>query len=533
MIKHLHIKNFAIIDELDIDLLPGLTVITGETGSGKTIVMDALNFSLGGKADKILVRNGFKRAVVETELNNKNFRRILFANGRSKSFYNDEPVPLIAIKKHTETFVDFHGQHQQQFIMNVKNHINYLDSYCKTLKKVQMIKDLYYKLIAQKKNRQEIKEHSSEKNSRLELLNFQINEIDSVTPKIGEDIKLNKDYKRISKANDIMMVLDDLHNHYIIDENGTIENLNRLLKKVENLSLYDKKLDNLFSLLSNTLVNLEEAGSEIGVLLSDSDINEEEITAIESRISAIETLKRKYGGSIESVLEHREKIEVEIRSIKNKFSSEKEIDDRIIALESSYSKLALELHHKRKKRSKDLEKKIDLAMSNLNFLNSKFQINITQSDVTEGFMSFKNQLIKDGPLGIDQVEFYLSANKGEATKPLSSIASGGEISRVMLAIKSVFQDLDPVETLVFDEIDAGISGKSAESVAKQLVNLSKTKQIFCITHLSQIAVKADNHLHIVKKVKNEGTKVTANYLTQENSRQVIKNLFVSSEILGV
>ena len=200
---------------------------------------------------------------------------------------------------------------------------------------------------------------------------------------------------------------------------------------------------------------------------------------------------------------------------------------------SKISKLAKELHLERKEKAQELEQKIDLAMSNLNFLNSKFQIRINQSNAKEGFFYLKNQLIKDGPLGIDQVEFYLSANKGEATKPLSSIASGGEISRVMLAIKSVFQDLDPVETLVFDEIDAGISGKSAESVSRQLLKLSKTKQIFCITHLSQIAVKADNHLHIVKKVKNGETKVTANYLTQENSRQVIKNLFVSSEILGV
>ena len=533
MIKNLHIKNFAIIDELDIELRPGLTVITGETGSGKTIIMDALSFSLGGKSDKILVRNGTKRAVVETELNNKNFRRILFANGRSKSFYNDEPVPLITIKKNTEAFVDFHGQHQQQFILNVKNHINYLDNYCKSLKKVQLIKSLYYELVAEKKNRVALEKHSSEQNNRSELLNFQINEIDSVMPKIGEDQKLSEDYKRISKKNDIAAVLNDLHNHYIIDESGTIENLNRLLKKVENLCLYDKELDNLLSLLQNTLVNLEEAGSEIGVLISNSDVNEDEINSIESRISAIETLKRKYGGSIESVLEHRKKIELEIRSITNKVLSEKEIDDRIITLESGYSKLAKELHLERKEKAQELEEKIDLAMSNLNFLNSKFQIRINQSNAKEGFFYLKNQLIKDGPLGIDQVEFYLSANKGEATKPLSSIASGGEISRVMLAIKSVFQDLDPVETLVFDEIDAGISGKSAESVSRQLLKLSKTKQIFCITHLSQIAVKADNHLHIVKKVKNGETKVTANYLTQENSRQVIKNLFVSSEILGV
>ena len=249
-------------------------------------------------------------------------------------------------------------------------------------------------------------------------------------------------------------------------------------------------------------------------------------------MNAIESLKRKYGGSIEAVLETKDNIIQEMSSINDPQNSEKELLNTIEEKEKIFSEKAILVHKNRVLYAKKLANNIERAMSDLNMPGSRFEILIKQEESQDGFVKFDNKLFHANPQGIDNIEFYLSANKGEPTKPLASIASGGEISRIMLAIKTIFQDKDPVETLVFDEIDSGISGHAAEQVAKHLVDLSKNKQVICITHLSQIATKADNHLHIVKYIKDGHTQVGVKYLDKVESSKVIKDLFIGTDLVN-
>ena len=259
------------------------------------------------------------------------------------------------------------------------------------------------------------------------------------------------------------------------------------------------------------------------------EFDPEELQSMEERMNALESLKRKYGGSINSVLIQRKKINNEIKSLRNSNKLKHEIIKEIKVKENMYSSKALSLHKKRESKSIELSKMIVMTMSNLNMEGARFDIKIEQDEIEESYIKLYGKNVAGNSKGIDKVEFYLSANPGEPSKPLSFVASGGEISRIMLAIKTVFQDIDPVQTLVFDEIDSGISGKAAEKVSEHLMELAKKKQIICITHLSQIAHKAHNHLHIEKSVVDKKTYVGFAYLNKNESSKVIKELFVGNQ----
>ena len=259
------------------------------------------------------------------------------------------------------------------------------------------------------------------------------------------------------------------------------------------------------------------------------EFDPEELQSMEERMNALESLKRKYGGSIDSVLIQRKKINNEIKSLRNSNKLKDEIIKEIEVKEKMYSSKALSLHKKRESKSIELSKMIVMTMSNLNMDGARFDIKIEQDEIEESYIKLDGKNVAGNSKGIDKVEFYLSANPGEPSKPLSFVASGGEISRIMLAIKTVFQDIDPVHTLVFDEIDSGISGKAAEKVSEHLMELAKKKQVICITHLSQIAHKAHNHLHIEKSVVDKKTYVGFAYLNQNESSKIIKELFVGTQ----
>ena len=274
------------------------------------------------------------------------------------------------------------------------------------------------------------------------------------------------------------------------------------------------------------MIQFEEAVSAISSNVLKLDINDEELYEIEERINSIELMKRRYGGSIESVVNTRKTIELELNDLQDPENFEKKILDEIDMLENIFYEKAIKVHQKRKKKATDLSKKIEEKMKELNMPDSQFIIKIKMDENADSFINHNQETISVNSKGIDIVEFYLSANLGEPAKPLSQVASGGEISRIMLAIKTVFHDLDPIDTLVFDEIDSGISGNAAKTVAKHLVKLSKNKQVICITHLPQIAQFADNHLHIEKYVKENHTFAKSKYLDKTESLSIIKELFL-------
>ena len=529
MIQRLYIKDFAIINEIELILKDGFTVITGETGSGKSILLEALSVSLGAKTDKIMVRNGTERALVETEFIGNTFRRLLSKKGRSKAYQNDEPITISELIKANETTVDFHGQHDQQLILDVNKHVDYLDRYCHHEKDVIRLGGIFQELMSFRSQLNHARKSAEERHNRIELLKFQLNEIDSINPTIGEDFNLDKIFKKLSHLEEILKTLQVVQAQVNNGENSVIGILEKNLRSIDSLSRYDEELEKISTLFESSLIQLQEAGANITYHLADSEFDPEELAEVDERLQALELLKRKYGGSLESVIEKRDSIQVEIKSLTRPELSEDELLQNIANKEKEFSKLAIQVHKTRLKNSTLLSNKVEEAMKVLNMPGAIFEIKISQKNSMDGFVLLKDELIEGNMKGIDTIEFFLSANPGEKVKPLTSIASGGEISRIMLAIKTVFQKLDPVQTLVFDEIDSGISGKAAGRVADQLLKLSKSKQVFCITHLSQIARKADHHLHVAKFVENEKTFVTASYLNKTESSQIINDLFMSAE----
>ena len=533
MIQRLYIKDFAIIDEINLDLKPGFTVITGETGSGKSILLKALSVSLGAKADKVMVRNGSNRAIIETEFNENVFRRLISNNGRTKAYCNNEPITINDLIKANETSVDFHGQHDQQLIMEPNRHIDYLDRYCRHEKDVLKIGELFQELTSLRAQLNHARQSADERRDRLELLKFQANEIDSADPIIGEDFELDKKYKKLSHLEDIIKTLQIVHDQVNTSDNSVIDLLEKNLRSIDSIAVYDEELNKISELFKTSIIQLQEGGVEISNRLSGLEFNPGELLEVGDRLQAIEGLKRKYGGSMESILEKRNEIQVEVNSLTKPELSEDEILRQIHIKVNDYSELAIQLYHSRKKNANLLSRKIEESMATLNMPGAIFDIKITQKKTGNSFVLINGEKVDGNVKGIDMIEFFLSANPGEVVKPLASIASGGEISRIMLAIKTVFQDLDPVQTLVFDEIDSGISGKAAEKVADLLLKLSKSKQVFCITHLSQIAIRANHHLHIVKSIKNDQTIVEMKYLSEKESPKVINELFVGKNVMSV
>ena len=525
MIKSLTINNFAIIKDLNIPFKKGLTVITGETGSGKTLILDALRASLGFKADKIMVRNGEEKAIINTNFNNLNFERIILKNGKTKSFFNGELITLNSLKNHKLVKIEFHGQNDQQIILDPVKHIDFLDEYCGHENKVDFLKNIFKELQHLNDSLINIVKSTTELKEKLELLNFQANEIDSLNILENEDIDLHEKYKKLTHLKEIIETLQD-SNYAISEKNESIlPQVENLKNRIESIEKYDKSINIILTLIDQSIINIQEAQNEINDQLSNLDFDAQEVQIIEERLTAIETLKRKYGGSLECISIKRAEIQIGLKDFKNPEKQKEKIRNKIFELEKKFSQIAIELHRARKKIGSELSIKIANIMKNLNMQNAQFEIKITNYIKNDNFVNYDGNKYSHNNKGIDNVEFYFTTNPGEPLKPLSLIASGGEISRVMLAIKTVFENIDPAETLVFDEIDSGISGKSASKVASHLLQLSKNKQVICISHLPQIALKADHHLHIEKYIQNKNTYVNYKYTNDDDRMKIIKELF--------
>ena len=522
MIKNLFIKNFAIIDDLSIEFYPGLTVITGETGSGKSIIIEAISVASGKKVDKMMVKSNAKNSIVDLELEQDSFRRIINESGRSRSFVNDTPTSINEIKKKCEQKIDFHGQHDQQLILKKENHIDYLDYFCKNQDKVNELIGVFNNLEKCKKQLKQLKQDLLLSKEKKELINFQLNEIESAGIIIEEETKLLIEYKKLNHQEEILSFFNNLQLKLNNHDKGILSELNNILNKIESLKKYDDNISRFSNLFNSIVVQLQDVDSEINSRLGSDEFDETRLSFIEERITVLETLKRKYGGSLESVMLYRNQISQELSEISLLSKSDLDLTKNIEKLENKYNVLATKLSIDRKNKKADLSKLIEDSLSELNMKRARFNIEMSSN---KGSLHYSSK-------GIDQIEFLLSANPGEPLKPMTSIASGGEMSRIMLAIKTVFQDQNPIDALIFDEIDTGISGETAKRVSNHLKTLSCHKQVICITHLPQIAQKADNHLHITKKMDRTNTIVKAEYMNGRKSKKIINNLFIGDEVIA-
>ena len=511
MITTLHIKNIGIIEDIIVDFNEGFNALTGETGAGKTLIVDSLNIIAGGRFSKEMIRKGESYSFVEAALFLPNLEeenyivsREIHTNGRSTCKINGRLVTVNELKNFMLNVINIHGQSDNQSIMNVNEHINFLDDFIGN--NILNLKKEYSILYNEYKNIQnELSKNygdDTEKERKLDLLNYQLNEIIEANLQIGEDTELEEQRKLIQNSEKIYTNLKTAEsNNEIALEEHLITSI-KAMEKIENLNdEYLKKLENL----RDIYYNLEELNRDISHMQNSIDFDEETQNNIEYRLDLISSLKRKYGASIEDILNYKEKLQQEIKSIENLETYILELKEKEKTLTEKLKTISAEINKIRTKSALQLEEKINKELKDLEMKNAKFKVKIAYNENV-----FKQT-------GSNDVEFLISTNIGEDYKPLIKIASGGEMSRIMLAIKTIFADTDKVSTMVFDEIDTGISGIAAKSVAEKMAKIAEKHQIFVVTHLAIIAAYAKNNYYISKNTENNYTKTNIRLLNEDET----------------
>ena len=502
MISTLHIKNIGIIDDLNIDLNKGLNVLTGETGAGKTLIIDSLKIISGGRFSKDMIRRGTSNSYVElcmyvpesekAEDGNIIVSREITSSGKNMCKINGRMVTVNELKEFMKDFIEIHGQNDNQNLLDNKKHLNYLDSYSGEI--ITSLKESYknyyneYKDILKK-----LKENfgdEKEKQRRIDLLHYQIKEIEEADLKINEEEELENQRKIIMNSEKIVENLNTANN--LIEENG-IDNISLAIRALEKIESLDSKYEKATNDLKNVYYELQEVSRDISLYKDDTDFDEEERNIVEERLDLIHQLKRKYGNTIEEILQYKDEIQKELDKIENLEEYNIKLRKKKDELQKELNSLAKKIHEIRIASSKKLMYDIDEELKDLEMKNAKINIKV---DYVE------NEFFKDGK---DIVKFYIITNVGEEEKELAKIASGGEMSRIMLAIKKVLAEFDNTPVLVFDEIDTGISGNAANSVAKKLKSIANKHQVLCISHLPNIAAIADYNYFISKNVLENRT----------------------------
>ena len=519
MISTLHIKNIGIIDEILIDFSKGLNILTGETGAGKTLIIDALGIVSGGRFSKEMIRKGENHSFVEVSIylpdnpksidNNIIISREIFDNGRNTCKINGRLVTVNELKEFMKNIINIHGQNDNQNLLNKENHIKYLDKFLgkEFLNKKLNYTRLYNEYVSINKELKENYGDEKEKQRKLDLLYYQLNEIKNANLKMNEDEELEEQKNLIVNAERISKSLNEADLQ--INENA-LNALSIAIKRLERLEDINVKYQKTSSSLKSNYYDLQEIAIDLSHYNSDSSFEESEREEIENRIDEINDLKRKYGNTIGEILNYKQEIEEEINKIENVEEKNKKLKSELDNIEIELEKLGKELHKDREEKGIVLAEKINKELTDLEMPNAKFQISINNVNFN-----------KDG---IDEVEFMITTNKGEDFKSLIKTASGGEMSRIMLAIKTVLSDIDEVPILIFDEIDTGISGKAGSAVGEKLKTISKKHQVIIVTHLASIAAKGNANYYIYKEVEENNTKTRIKNLNEQEVLEEIARI---------
>ena len=518
MITNLHIKNIGIINEIEIDLGKGLNVLTGETGAGKSLIIGSLNIISGGRFSKDMIRKGETNSFVEICLyepeNEQSIEgtiivsREINVNGKNMCKINGRMVTVNELREFMRKIIEIHGQNDNQNLLDSKEHLKYLDNYIGT--DVSKLKEEYKtKYVRYMEIKKELKENygdEKERQRKLDLLKYQYEEIEEASLNDGEEEELNNKQKIIINAEKIAKTLQEVD--LAIGENAIdiISNSIRNLEKIEN---FDNKYQETANNLKSAYYELQEVSRDITNYKDEVDFDEEEQKEIEERLDLIFSLKRKYGNSIKEILQYKEEVEKEIYRIENLEEYTNNLKKEQKEVKSKLDEIASKIHEIRKENAIKLSSKINKNLQELEMKNAK--VNIHTDYIEEEY--YEN--------GKDKVAFFISTNVGEDEKELSKIASGGEMSRMMLAIKTVLANTDNTPILIFDEIDTGISGKAANAVAEKLNQISEKHQVLCISHLPNIAAVADSNYFISKSVVNDRTSTS---IKQLNEQEIINEI---------
>jgi len=537
MLKELNIRNLAIIDDLTVRFEKGLNVLTGETGAGKSIIVDALGLALGDRAQNDLIKAGEKEATVQAyfEIDDISelpeigidvsegivLRRIISGSGKSRAYINDSMVTLQTLSEVGKSLVDIHSQHEHQSLLTADKQRLMLDSYGDHMPDLEQVRELYAVVQSLREEFHGLTERIKERAHRVDLLSFQINEIEAAGLKPEEKQTLEEERKILSNLSRLKELTETAYALLYEADGACAENLAKVISKLRDMQSVDPSITDTLSLAESAMPFLEDASIALRVFKDKYNLEPEHINDVQDRLEQIKRLQKKYGESVEAILDYKRTAAEELKSLEAS-------DERLQAVEAELKKnvemllsVARALSEKRKMTAKKIEDLIEKTLKELAFNNTRFRIEVSQETDQEGKYKINFN-------GIDKIDFLFSANIGEPLKPLAKIASGGELSRVMLSLKSILADVDNVPVLIFDEVDAGIGGKTADSVGRKLLRISGTHQLICITHLPQIASLADHHLRIEKRQRSTKVSVSVHELSGAERQNEIARMLSGS-----
>ena len=523
MLTTLSVKNYALIENITIDFKKGLTVITGETGAGKSIIMDSIDLLLGERASTSIIRTGAAICIVTAEFNissNTNVKNILSelsidvtdeiiirrqidVSGKSKAFINDVSVSVNTLSNIGKHLVDFYAQHKSNMLFEQNYQRKIVDDMANNDSLLEQLSEKYDEFEKLKKCKEEIEKANTDRERLLDLYKYQINEINKANLNSDEEGKIDQELPKLKNAEKIKTVTNEMLSILYKQDHSVTDNLSIINKQISLLEKYGVNVETVSENINSAISQIDDAYREIEDLSNKLDASPEMLDSMQERQQLIKKLKSKYGKTIQEIIDYGEQLEEKVKNLENYDVNMDKIQKEIEVVLKEIIKICTQISDKRKKVAKKISKVIVSELEDLNMKNSQFEIDIKEGDISR--------------TGFDDLEFMFSANKGETLYPLSDVASGGEISRVLLALSTAISENYNVDTIVFDEIDTGTSGKTGEKIGKKLKSLSKDRQIISISHLAQIASNADNHIKIYKELEN-GRNITKAKVLNEKER---------------
>ncbi|MTI94875.1 MAG: DNA repair protein RecN [Firmicutes bacterium] len=553
MLRELSIENFALIDKLTISLSSGLNILSGETGAGKSIIIDALNQVVGARASSELVRSGAERAVVTAQFDSSEIvgellaangldsgdetvilQREVYAGGKSQARINGRPVNLAQLREVSAVLVEIHGQHEHQTLLNPAAHLAILDSFGgqELLCLRQEYHSLWQELRTLQTELASLHGDEFERERTLDLLQYQINEIQQAELEADEEDKLLAERKLLLNARQLLELCEQGYSNLYQGEElqpAVVQILGALVEGLKRFDGLDGSLDQAAGQLEESLYTIEESARQLRQFVDGFDFDPQRLEELEQRLDLINDLKRKYGGSVEAVLNWLEQKTAEIEAIRASEQRHGQLVTEIKEVSRNAGIAAGKLSACRRRVAVDLAQKIVAELSYLQMKNSRFEVQFDCTESETGIpVDAKN--LQATETGVDQVEFMIAPNPGEPLKPLAKIASGGEMSRIMLAILNILATAQPVQTIVFDEVDAGIGGRAAQAVAEKLASVSIQRQVLCVSHLPQVASMADSHYYIMKEAAAGRTQTMVRRLDQEGRVEELARMLGGAEV---